>query len=298
MTKDFLQRFIFEKAPVRGQYVHLHDSFQTIVNQHHYPDAIRKLLGEALCVAALLTATIKFKGKLTVQFQGKGGLKLLLAQCNNEFHLRGLAKWDGNPTYEELMESFNEGVLVIMLDADNAQNRYQGIVSWRGNSLAESIEGYFRESEQLSTRLWLGVNKTTAVGYLLQIIPGSDANSSLIDQNSINPLWDNVLEKTQFLDQEMLLNVSYESLLAKLYASDPIRVFHAVSVEFRCTCSRKRSTDAIIILGPEEAEAELQNNQSIVVTCDFCNKEYLFDRSEVEQIFASKNGPDADKILH
>lgn len=294
-NKDFIQRFIFEKAPVRGEYVHLHESFQTIVNQHNYPEPIRKLLGEALCVASLLTAIIKFKGKLTVQFQGKGKLKMLLAQCDSDFHLRGLVKWEGTLDYSELMESFKDGVLVIMLDSGSVQNRYQGIVSWTGNSLAESIEGYFRDSEQLATRLWLQVNKTSAVGYLLQIIP---SNSGNIEQNPQTPAWDEISTKTAAMMNEELLGLSYENMLAKLYPGDPIRVFHSSPVEFQCTCSRKRSADAIIILGREEVDAELEDNQAIVVTCDFCNKEYVFDRDDIDKIFASKDGPDSDKVIH
>src|SRR5580692_2373011 len=113
---DSLQRFIFEQMPVRGEYIKLAHSYRTIINQHPYPPPIRKLLGEALCVAGLLSAIIKFDGRLTVQFRGKGKLKLLLAQCDNKFHMRGLVKWEGDLPYEDLMESFNDGVLVIMLD--------------------------------------------------------------------------------------------------------------------------------------------------------------------------------------
>ncbi len=161
MNQDILQRFIFENEPVRGEFVNLTESFQTIVTQHDYPPAVRQLLGEALCVAALLSAIIKFKGKLTVQFRGKGTLKLLLAQCNDKFQLRGLTKYDGDVSYEELIKSFQDGVLVIMLDSGVKGQRYQGVVEWKGNSLAESIENYFHHSEQLATKIWLNVEKTT-----------------------------------------------------------------------------------------------------------------------------------------
>src|SRR5262245_26316767 len=102
INKDSLHRFIFENAPVRGEFIYLQTSFQDIITQHQYPPAIRQLLGEALSVAGLLSAIIKFNGRLTVQFRGKGKLKLLLAQCNNNFQMRGLAKWEGELTYEDL----------------------------------------------------------------------------------------------------------------------------------------------------------------------------------------------------
>jgi len=288
---DLLQRFIFENAPVRGEFIHLQQSFQEIVSQHAYPPSIRQLLGEALCVAGLLSAIIKFSGRLTVQFRGKGKLKLLLAQCDNQFHVRGLAKYEGDMSYDDLMESFNQGVLVIMLDSGTGKNRYQGIVSWRGNSLVASIEGYFRESEQLATRIWLAVNDTSAAGLLLQVVPGKDHVASGIENEIIHPNWQHLTRLTDRLELEDMFRLDYQRLLGKLYPEEAIRVFESVPVKFQCTCSRKRGSDAIALLGREEAEDELKNNHSIVVTCDFCNQDYIFDRVDVAKIFEDKDRP-------
>jgi molecular chaperone Hsp33 len=169
---DILQRFLFEDAPLRGELVHLNESYKTIAQQRAYPPFIRQLLGEALVVACLLTSIIKFKGRLTIQFQSKEKLKLLMAQCDDQFHLRGLVQYEGELTREELLEVQKQGVLAIMIDSDHlSPKRYQGIVAWQGHSLAQAIEGYFKQSEQLETRLWLAVNETSAAGLLLQVLP-------------------------------------------------------------------------------------------------------------------------------
>ena len=55
---DLLQRFIFENHSIRGELVHLDETFQTIVNQHTDSPGVRRLLGEALSTAALLTGTL------------------------------------------------------------------------------------------------------------------------------------------------------------------------------------------------------------------------------------------------
>lgn len=292
MTKrDLLQRFIFDNAAVRGEVVHLEESFQTIVSQHHYPEPIKHLLGEALCVAALLSAIIKFDGRLTVQFRGKGDLKLLLAQCDNQFHMRGLAKWEGDLTYDELMDAFKEGVLVIMLDSGANKTRYQGIVSWRGNSLAESIEEYFMHSEQLSTKIWLAVGRHSAAGLLLQVIPGADKQFGALESEVIQPEWRRLIGDAAKLTTQSLLHDDNETLLRQLFPHEQIRVFPEYTVQFQCTCSRKRSIDAIQILGREEAEEELKDKDTIVVTCDFCNKEYIFDRIDIAAIFEDISKP-------
>lgn len=295
INNDSLYRFIFEKAPVRGEFIHLQESFQTIINQHAYSPAIRQLLGEALCVAGLLTAIIKFDGRLTVQFRGKGKLKLLLAQCDNNFHLRGLVKCEGDISHDELMDSFNEGILMIMLDS-GPTNRYQGIVAWQGNSLAESIEGYFQHSEQLATKIWLSVNEERAAGLLLQVVPTTDKNAAGIEKEIINPSWEHALRLTSRVTDDELLTMDYQTLLQNLYPEEEIRIFPAVSLKFHCTCSRKRGEDAIKIMGRKEAEDELKNNNSIVVTCDFCNKEYIFDAIDIAKIFETKDSPPPSNI--
>lgn len=297
---DLLQRFIFANAPVRGEYIHLQSTFHEIVHQHDYPPAIKQLLGEALCVAGLLSAIIKFDGRLTVQFRGKGKLKMLLAQCDNQFHMRGLAKYEGEMSYDDLMEAFNDGVLVIMLDSGlGGKNRYQGIVSWRGNSLVESIEGYFRESEQLATKIWLAVSDGAAAGYLLQVVPGKDKAVSAIEKEIIAPSWEHLTKlTTSNLQPADMFQVEYPQLLSKLYPEEEIRIFEGVPVKFQCTCSRQRGADAIELLGKKEAEAELKNNNSIVVTCDFCNREYVFDRVDIANIFENKDRPPPNTQIH
>lgn len=291
---DILQRFLFDHMPVRGEYIHLTHTFQTIVNQHQYTAPVRQLLGEALAIAGLLNAMIKFEGRLTIQFRGNGKLKLLLAQCNHQLQMRGLVKCDGEITYDSLMDAFQNGVLVIMLDSYQTTNRYQSIISWRGHSLAESIEIYFKESEQLRTKIWLNVNKQQAVGFLLQTLPEKEAEKKSI----LSPHFDHLLNLSMQLSNEHLQNDSLEDLLRFLYPHEIIRIFPEALVSFFCACTRKRSEEAISLLGEKEALDEIVTKKVIVVTCDFCNKEYAFDKKDVMQIFEKPLNSSDDRQLH
>lgn len=80
MKHDSSQRFIFEHADIRGDIVYLNDAYQTIMNQHPYPDDIKQLLGEALVSCLLLVSSIKFEGEISLQFHGDERLPLLLVQ--------------------------------------------------------------------------------------------------------------------------------------------------------------------------------------------------------------------------
>jgi molecular chaperone Hsp33 len=292
--KDFIQRFLIENANVRGELIQLTHSYQEITTQHNYPPTIKKLLGEALASATLLSALVKFKGRLTLQFQGKEPLKLVLAQCTEDFKLRGLVQWQGEGTQEEIMTALKAGVLAIIISQDSSTARYQGVVAWEGDSLATSLEGYFRDSEQLPTRLWLAVNETTVSGLLLQALPsqGTLKTQPVIGDDN----WDHVIHLTNTITDEELLTLDPETLLHRLYSQEEVRVFAPDPVQFACTCSVEKSEQAILMLGQEEAEAELNDKQKIVVTCEFCGKEYSFDRVDVANLF--KKNEDKPSQLH
>jgi len=284
---DFIQRFIIENAHVRGEIVHLTQSYQTIVQQQPYSEAIKVLLGESLVAASLMSAIIKFKGRLTLQFQGREPLKLLLAQCTDEFKVRGLVQGNLNSTKEEFQTAFGEGTLAIIIAQDNRSARYQGIVTWQDN-LAKSVEGYFKNSEQIPTCLWIAVNETTACGLLLQALPHETTLKSQPIQT--NSDWEHIIHLTETLTPEELMQLDPLTLLHRLYSQEQVRVFTPHEVEFGCTCSLARSENAIQMLGKEEADAELNEKQAIVVTCEFCGKEYRFDRIDVESLFKRDSG--------
>lgn len=289
---DLLQRFLFENAPVRGEIVHLNNSFQQVIEQHTYPPLIQQLLGEALAVVTLLSALIKGNGRLTLQFRGAGKLKLLLAQCDHLFNIRGIVQHEGELSPDELLEVQQQGVLAIMIDSDTKNaSQYQGIVAWQGESLAQAIEGYFMQSEQLPTRLWLAVNETSAAGLLLQVLPQEKSEV-------FNNQWEHLTILTNTIKPAELVELGNAHILHRLYSQEEVRLFEGTPVTFRCTCSVKRCENAILVLGQEEAQQELEGKQTITVTCEFCNKEYHFDRVDVAAIFKSDGHSQSSTQVH
>jgi molecular chaperone Hsp33 len=193
-----------------------------------------------------------------------------------------------------LLEELKKGILVIMMDPDSSTKRYQGIVSFKGDSLAQSIEGYFKDSEQLLTRIWLAVDKTRAAGLLLQAMPREGENNLA----SITSEWEHLVVLTETLKPEELLNLENETLLHRLYFEEDIRMFPPSEIMFKCTCSAERGENAILMLGREEAEQELASKQVIVVKCDFCNHEYVFDKVDVAKIFHRGGLPPSSTQIH
>jgi molecular chaperone Hsp33 len=97
-----VRRFIIENQPVRGYWVDLDSAWQSLRAHQHYPRAVQDLLGEAVSASVLLAATLKFEGTLTLQLEGKGDVRLLVAQCSNDFRVRAVARMSEDPLSDDL----------------------------------------------------------------------------------------------------------------------------------------------------------------------------------------------------
>ncbi len=275
---DHIQRFLFADLNIRGALVRLETSFQTIIAQHHYPRAIAELLGQALLATVLMASSIKFKGQITVQFQGEGPLELLVAKCDHLNNIRGLAQWVTDALAGDVVSAISAGSLVVTIDPDNQVKPYQSVVPVENRTIAGALEHYFNLSEQLATRFWLQVVEGQAFGLMLQAMPGESSE----DFARIAQEVQKNLELQQVLKEEnaaILQNIFSESI--RLYESEPI--------QFRCTCTIERMEDAVKTFGEEEARDILLTSQEVVVTCEYCNHEYAFTKEDIDQIFSEEN---------
>lgn len=278
MNQDYIKRFIFETAPVRGEIVHLDESFQAIIQQHNYPQLIQELLGEALVSTVLLACTIKFKGQLTLQLQSGGPVTLLVAKCSNKLEIRGLAQWNGLELPDSIENAIGEGQLVLTIEQDDKVQPYQSIVPLQYRRIAQAIESYFHQSEQLPTRLWIASNQQNAVGMLIQKMPDAQ-------HDHLNDYWQHIVTLSETITAQELLAETPDTMLHRLYHQEDLRVFDPEPVEFKCQCTLARMQNAIITSGEKEALEILKEKQSIVVTCEYCNDEYAFDKADVQKLF-------------
>lgn len=274
---DNIQRFLFENQAIRGEIAHLNQSFLAILQQHPYPPLIRKLLGETLGATVLLVDILKFKGTLTIQFQGNGPISLLVAKCDHEFNIRGLAKFAEASDSHEFQTAFANGKLVITITAEN-EKPYQSIVPLNGLTISECLEDFFLQSEQLPTKIWLQADDNQVTGMLLQILPTNPSIEKEQLENyaaKLNKEWSG----------DNLFAMPNEMLLQSVFPGDDLRLFNRKSTTFKCSCTLEKMRNAIKIMGEEESRLILLSNNSIEVTCEFCNQQYAFDKTEIAAIF-------------
>lgn len=290
---DFLQRFLFEGTAVRGELAQLDASLQTVLARHDYPPRVQTLLGELMTAALLLSATLKFEGSLILQARGHGPLDTLMAECNHRRELRAIAhvspQWSATHEQVPLAELLADGQLAITIDPSQGQ-RYQGVVPWDGNTLAECLEHYFAQSEQLPTRLWLNAEAGRAGGLLLQVLPGGQDE---VDAEGDRP-WLRLTQLAATVTATELRELPIETVLYRLFHEESVRVEPAASACFHCSCSRTRTENALLSLGPDDLRALLEEKHGNIKTaCQFCNQVYRFDRIDIENLLHGNRSPDS-----
>ena len=279
---DSVLPFQVEGLNLRGRIARLGPALDTILRQHAYPRPVSHLLAEAIALAAAVGSSLKFDGVFSVQAKGNGPVKLLVVDVTSAGHLRGYAQLAGRPiaTDERRLDHLiGKGQLAITVDQGPDTERYQGIVALGEDTLAGAVDHYFKQSEQLETRVILAAGLTTAwrsTALMIQRLPGDAGDPDA---------WNRTLHLLESLTEEELLDpgLTAEDLLYRLFHAEGVRVFTRRTVEARCRCTRERAEGALRLV-PDDELAGLMVDGRFIVTCQFCNTSNIFSEDEVRAL--------------
>lgn len=274
---DKLTRLIFDNYNIRGVAVQIADDVNKLISEHNYPEPIAKLLLEAVAINAMLTTTLKFEGRISLQLQTPGSLSLLLVQTNHNLSYRGVARFEEDQLNDEISfaDMVNNGQMVITIEPDKGQ-RYQGIVALEADSLAGCIENYFAQSEQLRTKLFMFTRSNAVFGLLLQALPDL---SSETDFEHVETLANTLTEEEAFeLDNQDILHRLFHEELVRSLSEEPI--------QFECQCSRDKMLSSLQLLQDDEITEILEADGHIEIQCEFCLNQYKFNELDIKSFLA------------
>jgi len=305
-----LHKFLFDGLPVRGMLVRLTDSWQEILKRRQaaggYPVEVMHLLGEMTAAGALMQSNIKFNGALILQIFGDGPVKLAVAEVQPDLSLRATATVTGDidpgSTLSAMVNVHNEGRCAITLDPKDrfpGQQPYQGVVPLFGDhrekieNLAEVLEHYMLQSEQLDTKLILAADGNMAAGLLIQRLPvtgqgnleGQLNRQANEDQIGMNEDYQRIALLAGTLKREELLSLDVDTILHRLFWQEPLVRFEPLAPRFACSCSRERVSNMLRGLGTAEIESIIAERGKVDVACEFCGAQYGFDPVDAAQIF-------------
>jgi molecular chaperone Hsp33 len=275
--------FIIPARHARGRMVRLSASVQAILTAHGYPPVIERLLAEALVLTALLGALLKDAGgQLTMQAQTENGAVSLLVCDYRGGELRGYVQHDPDllaemPAQPSLFALFGKGYLAITFDQADSGERYQGIVPLEGASLAEAVETYFSQSEQIPSLVRVAVGDGIAGGLLLQHLAEGEEGRERLHTRLDHPEWEHVailggtIKAAELLDPEL----PFETLIWHLFnEEEEVRTLASIELARGCRCDVDHIR-SVIARFPHEEQAQMADSAGIIqVDCEFCAKKF------------------------
>jgi molecular chaperone Hsp33 len=306
---DQVLPFQVEPLDVRGRVVRLGPALDHALANHNYPVPVARALSEAVTLAVLLGSTLKDAGRLILQTQTDGPIDFIVVDVVAPEKVRAYARFNkmrvadaGKATTGELL---GNGHLAMTVEHGAEAQRYQGIVALSGGGLEAAAHAYFKNSEQIPTRVRLAVGEEMiagakmrwrAGGLLVQFLPREPKRAQ---QGDIDPgdapegtpkhevkeddAWVEAKSLVETVEDHELLDssLSSERLLWRLFNERGVRVFNAQPVTAHCSCSRERVHEMLKSFPPED-RGDMVKDGKIVVTCEFCGRVYPFEPGEVE----------------
>jgi molecular chaperone Hsp33 len=295
LKADQVQPFLLESSGIRGRLLRLENVCDQILARHDYPEPVARLLAEMLALCGGLASLIKYEGIFTLQASGDGPLRMLVVDVTSEGEMRGyagfdqaridqlIAELDGPPTVPQL---FGKGYLAFTVDHQGSHSdRYQGIVALTGDTLADCLQHYFMQSEQLQSGIVLAAGRRGAhwisAALVLQRLP-EEAIHAIEDEDD----WRRAMVLQASVREDELLDDSlgFNDLLFRLFHEEGVRVFEPRALTDGCRCSREKLENVLQSMPRAEIE-DLKIDGVVEVTCQFCTQVYRFDDDDLARIY-------------
>jgi len=314
---DTFKKYLMADSSARIQAVRLEAAWQAGLAHQPYPECIQRLLGELAAASVLLATNIKFQGSLVLQLQGDGPVTLIVVECTADLTFRAtvnLRDPDSVPedgTLQSLLNTHGTGRFTVLLDPgrDTDMAPYQGIVPMEGDTVAEVLEDYMRNSEQLDTRLWLAADGERAAGLLLQRLPdvggiathdtpSQEGNVQGADAEARAESWNRLNQLAGTLGQPELLSTDIDTLIRRLFWQETLAELESQQVQWHCPCTRTRVANMLRMLGRDEIESLLEERGHVAVSCNFCGKPYEFDAVDCAGLFVDNLDESGPRSVH
>ena len=279
MRTDYVQRFLFEELDIRGRLTCLTGAWRRMLDGRGYPPRIVELLGHTTALNVLLGANRKGTGRVTLQVQGSGPVRLLVTDCTSELQIRGMASYEKDFSFRDQKTLLGDGKLSVTLEDGKSGQMYQSLVPLEGDSLEQIFAHYLSQSEQLPAYLRLFADGDAVCGLLLEKLPKADER----DPDG----WNRVTQLAATLRLDETRDAQPYDLLTRVFPEELMRVFRLYAVEYHCPYDDGKVKDMLRGLGRGEVEAILAEQGEVVIRNEMCNHEYRFDAQAVAELFTS-----------
>ena len=285
---DYIVRAVAADEQVRVFAALTTDVVETARKRHNTSPAATAALGRLLTAGAMMGVMMKGeKDLLTLQIKGDGPLGGITVTADSRGNVKGYvnnpevllhAKPNGKL---DVSGAVGNGILTVIKDL-GLKEPYSGQVDLQTGEIAEDLTYYFAESEQIPSAVGLGVllNKENTVrqagGFIIQVMPdAAEETIARLEKNiSLLPPVTSILEEVH----------TPEGLLDVVLSGVDHQIQERYETRFYCNCSKERVEKALISIGRKELASLIAEKKPAQLHCHFCNTDYEFSISELEEI--------------
>ena len=289
---DFVTNFQIVDRPIRGRAVRMGEgSLSGILQRHDYPKNLARILGEAVTLATLVGASLKFEGRLLVQAEGDGPVSMLVGEYRSDGGVRGYAKFDaeawahldkvnkGDAPHMPQLFGPNGRLGLIIIQDNPAIQPYQGIVPLSKGTLSECAEDYFAMSEQVPTRLKLSVAELdrkdgnpvwVSGGMMVQRIAADETRGETEEAWREAEALFATLTDGELADADLPM----EQLLYRLFHEQGVTMETPQALDDRCTCNQERLVETLKQMPDDSLREMTEADGTLGIDCQFCNRHY------------------------
>ena len=253
---------------------------------HNLTPLTAAALGRTLTVSTFMASNLKNDGdKLSVVVAGDGVGGKITVCGNGNLCMRGVID---NP--EATLPLRADGKLdvggcvgrngrITVTKSMGLKEPYSGSSKLVTGEIAEDFTAYYAYSEQMPTAIALGVKigKTGkcvgAGGVIIQALPFA-TEEDLVKAENIMKNFSNI--------STLIEEKGAEGVLKEYFGDIDYREYNP---EYKCLCNRNYVKGILTSLGEKEVNDIIEKEGSVKVSCQFCNKEYVFGKEDADKLF-------------
>lgn len=292
---DIILPFQIDPYGLRGRLIRLGPVVDGVLARHDYPEAVAGMLAETMALSACLAGALKYEGIFTLQTKGDGPIGTLMADITSAGEMRAYARYDAERlaavdpaaiAEHSVPRLLGGGYIAFTVDQGANTERYQGIVELEGRTLSECTHTYFRNSEQLEAGVKLAAGRVQtpdgpawrAGALMIQRLPYQRDLPGRPSEDEYDETWRTAITLMSSSTSAELLSAELapDRLLFRLFHSEGVRAYPAQPVVDACRCSGERVERVLRALSDEDL-ADLRQDGDVVVTCEFCKREWRYD---------------------
>lgn len=248
-------------------------------------------LGRTLTMAAIMSCTYKSNDSLNIYVKGDGPIGKITVEATNG-NVRGYCENPGillldKDGRQNLSFGVGNGEITVVKDL-HLRQPFSGSSEIISGEIAKDFTYYFTKSEQIPSAVGLSEvfnNDDTASikvsgGFLVQVMPGCKEEDLVKLETKLSHM--------KPLSEMLTLGYSALDIINEITDGDYIELEER-ELTTNCPCNKERFQRGLLTLKKADLLEILEQDKKAEITCNFCNKKYLFDENDLKELIEEKD---------